>query len=791
MTVQKFCEYKKGVCDDLDSFDIQSNGFFIYPSVPTILSQTVSAAVRDLQKHSKVGAWRTWEDLSTTGQIIFCQICGAINSSKSVVANITTLNFNVLFEIGYAIGMNKTVIPVRDTSFEQDKELFEEIGIFDVLGYEDFKNSQQLRGIVTRKGAFSPIKSTSINIDNSQPTYLLKSPYDSDGSVRLLSSLKKSALYRFRTFDPKETKRLSLHEAIKQVDQSIAIIAHMIDDNRKDAKTHNALCAFVSGLAMAKGKHVLMLKEGNNTQPIDYRDVLIPYSDHNAIPFILNKYVRQVSESLYNLSEFTGPSPTGLLEKIDLGNIAAENEIRSLVHYFVKTPPYQQARQGHARLVVGRKGSGKTAIFYAIRNEISQSKNKIILGLKPEGHHFTKLRELVLDNLSEGIQLHTLISFWNYLLLLELAKKIIEKNRGTAWQNPDNLKSYDTLKDEYEKHNYDSGGDFSERILALVEKISEAYPKQLEGKLKSADITRMIYSSDIKELTNLVIEHIQDKDEVWLLFDNIDKGWSIKGASSADIALVRSLLEATRKIQRQLENKDVNFNSVVFLRKDISDLLIDHTPDRGKESIANLDWSDQILIEELLRKRFASTEEFRGNEFREIWRKIFDVHVGGMDSFLYILERSSFHPRSVLNFVTKCIQTSISREHQRVQEDDILFAERAFSEDTYNNLKFEIRDVFPKYPKLIQYFIGKDKSLSKDDIELLLLETDIENENIDEIIEILLWFSFLGVDVGNEIKYSSDLSYDLEKLKTYISKDGTEYKKYFIHPAFHLALDLV
>jgi hypothetical protein len=39
---------------------------------------------------------------------------------------------------------------------------------------------------------------------------------------------------------------------------------------------------------------------------------------------------------------------------------------------------------------------------------------------------------------------------------------------------------------------------------------------------------------------------------VWLLVDNLDKGWPTRGTTSEDILIVRSLLDATRKLQRQL-----------------------------------------------------------------------------------------------------------------------------------------------------------------------------------------------------------------------------------------------
>ena len=130
---------------------IALEGFFIYPSQPKIVAQTISDTVRDLQNHAPQRNYKSWESLNIGGAIIFCEICKAIRSAKSIIGDITTLNFNVLFELGYALGLGKPVLPIRDSSYERDKKLFEELGIFDTLGYQDFRNSSDLTKIVTTK----------------------------------------------------------------------------------------------------------------------------------------------------------------------------------------------------------------------------------------------------------------------------------------------------------------------------------------------------------------------------------------------------------------------------------------------------------------------------------------------------------------------------------------------------------------------------------------------------------------------------------------------------------------
>ena len=119
---------------------------------------------------------------------------------------------------------------------------------------------------------------------------------------------------------------------------------------------------------MAAQKRVLMIQQGTTAHPIDYRDVVVTYQKPLEIPDLLVPLLGQVIEEI----QTTNFVPTALkltpLEKIDLGDLAAENEIRALDSYYVPTAQYQQAKGGHARLVVGRKGSGKTAPFYALRS---------------------------------------------------------------------------------------------------------------------------------------------------------------------------------------------------------------------------------------------------------------------------------------------------------------------------------------------------------------------------------------------------------------------------------------
>ena len=128
-TPPSFCQYAGGACDQSFQNPTSSGALFLYPSSPEIIANTIEQGIHQLTLARPGAPWLSWKDLGVSGQIIFCQICKALRFTKLVIADVTTLNFNLIFEIGYALGLGLPVLPLRDTSYIKDQKVFAELGI--------------------------------------------------------------------------------------------------------------------------------------------------------------------------------------------------------------------------------------------------------------------------------------------------------------------------------------------------------------------------------------------------------------------------------------------------------------------------------------------------------------------------------------------------------------------------------------------------------------------------------------------------------------------------------------
>src|SRR5262245_48174959 len=122
----------------------QVNGFFAYPAAPDGVGQMIEAAAARLKERSYAGQIITWRDIDNPGRFIADGILEKIDAANLVLADISALNFNVTYEIGYAIGAGKRVVVVKQAHLKDVNSKIASLGIFDTLGYQEYGTAQEL-----------------------------------------------------------------------------------------------------------------------------------------------------------------------------------------------------------------------------------------------------------------------------------------------------------------------------------------------------------------------------------------------------------------------------------------------------------------------------------------------------------------------------------------------------------------------------------------------------------------------------------------------------------------------
>ena len=512
--------------------------------------------------------------MAVNGQFIGDETIRKILDADCFIADISILNLNVTYEIGFAIGSRKPICLIRQAALEDEPRDVADLGVFDTIGWKVHRSSSDLVEILLQINTLRPIGIPDIQLNEQAPIFLLDARDKIDSVIMVKSRIKKSG-WPFRSFDPEETSRLNPYEAIKELYESAGVVVTFLPKHLRDSRLHNLRASFLAGLAGGFNKELLILQLGDDPVAIDYRDLVRICRRPELIVEAIADLTARVTSALQAREAPVLSIDRKLLSRLDLGASAAENELRALHNYYVETDAYRRARRGEARLVLGRKGSGKTALFAQVRDFHRQNKRNIVIDIKPEGYKLLKFKEDVSQLMQTGTFEHTITALWEYVLLLEVAYKLLEKDRATHYRDHSLFDKYSQLSAIYRSEEYSTEGDFSERLSVLLDMIGQdaksRYISQRERplRLSTADITDLIYKHNIRSLVETIQEYLGHKDDVWILIDNLDKGWPTTGLNLEDLTIIRTLLEATRKIERQFEGKGVSCRTIVFVRNDV------------------------------------------------------------------------------------------------------------------------------------------------------------------------------------------------------------------------------
>ncbi|MDT6939807.1 hypothetical protein RI570_06570 [Brucella pseudogrignonensis] len=765
------------------------NAFFAYPGQPNELASTIDAAVKRANNLGKTSVL-AWPEMGNFGTMIPDDVRSNIANAKALLFDITRPNLNVYYEAGYAIGLGKAIAPVINRSFESAIVDVQRDGMFDNIAYKSYENSEELVAILSELPNNKLLELYSREFDSQQPLFVLDTLRKTDFRNWIVSAIKGSKLH-FRSFDPVEVPRLSAVTVISQVSASSGIVLPILADHIEDAKRHNLRAAFTAGICHGMGRETMLIAlKRFDEAPADYRDLITPVADEKSIYEVIEKFSQQAWVASQSIQRVSKKSSKSALQSLTLGASAAENEFRTLSSYFVETSEFLRTLRGEVNVVAGRKGAGKTAIFFQSRDSFRAIKGSIVTDLKPESHQLSLFREELLKIVDVGAFDHSLAAFWYFLLLSEVLltiKRNFEFRSRVDGRLLESLKEIDDVLDSYQ---INESGDFTTRINRLSRfVVHEVEAAKKRRQAISADfLTNVIFRGGINDLKRVVFKYVGPQDTVTLLFDNIDKGWPTNGVDEFDVRLVRLLVEALDKLKRDFSASKREFLSVVFLRNDIYEMLVEGTPDRGKAGQVRIDWTDRAKLKQVIFRRLQASTGSTATNFNEIWIKFFTEKVKQQDSFEFFVDHCLMRPRFLINIVENAISNAVNRGHEKVEEVDCIDAVRQHSLYLVDDFGYEIRDVSGLSAELLYSLVGAEKNMSKLEFIDKFIQFGLSEEDADRAFSLMLWYGILGIrNKESKDRFIYDYEYSMKRLVAEARVLGDD-ARYVTNEALHVAL---
>lgn len=381
--------------------------FFAYSSSNALRAETMRNSAEQLRASGVEAS--TWEDLEIEGRRLIPTICEAIQRADYVIAEVSDLNSNVLFEAGYALALGKRVwLGVDDTDTDAVRN-WRDLGILATVGrlnYEGNSHSVASKFVQARQDDITLIESLLVNgkpreadalFAPSTPfkfeaTSSLEKHLDRQGHIRILGSADDLGL-------------APLDFYVKEIYRSSATLFHLMARRRIKSTEHNARVSFLAGIAHGFELPVLLVTEKDGPVPLDYKDLTFEYTGSAQLISRVDRWLNELP---------TVPGSNRRLGRLALdielpirsfGEYVAEYEKAELANYFISTSEFQSVLGGRTKVFVGRKGTGKTATMTQTSEELRRDRHVLVVPIKPSAYELSGLADAIRNLSSRDIGL--------------------------------------------------------------------------------------------------------------------------------------------------------------------------------------------------------------------------------------------------------------------------------------------------------------------------------------------------------------------------------------------------
>lgn len=430
----------------------------------------------------------------------------------------------------------------------------------------------------------------------------------------------------------------------------------------------------------------------------------------------------------------------------EISNWKLEARLEDNDRYFYHHVSFKQLESGDRSYVIGRKGTGKSAIAQYLSRKVSPKTFSRTLTF---GHF--PFNELYQHSHKSYNAPNQYITLWKYLIYSSAAKLLI-KNEAVDGAIRDKLALV-------------YGEDDIKTTLAsqISRWTSSAFNFSILG--TGAGGTRNRVSEDnvtpwtdrVEILERLLLQHMDDST-YFIVFDELDEDYNRGAYTESEpkyAQLLTSLFKAVLSVRAVFRDHNLRLQPVVFLRDDIYYALQDADKTKWSDLKLDLEWSD-VKIKNLLAFRLsrAFSLHSQASPFSHAWSTAFSngrIQIGNrnVDAFRYISEQTHMRPRDYVKYLQVCAEEAIHLGRAHITPEIVKRSAKAFSNYLRSELEDEIHAILPDIKLILDVFSKERKQILSvaefsSAYQVAMKPTNKTSENVEKVLQILFHFSVIG-----------------------------------------------
>lgn len=407
-----------------------------------------------------------------------------------------------------------------------------------------------------------------------------------------------------------------------------------------------------------------------------------------------------------------------------LGDTTAENDQVMLSDAFVPTADFRTLIESSDRtVVVGRRGTGKSALYLQLQRHWSADKKAIVVSFSPEDSEVIGFRSLLKPfSASFALARASTRLLWRYALLLEITSSLKQHYKLAQYVDQD-----DVLSSHLKRWNSAKGDLLTKcravaKIFLSIESPEEAVgdlPGNLELALVEEKVLGILNKSDRRFV---------------LLMDRLDEGYE---PDPVGIGIITGLVYASIELNKKSEK----IRPIIFLRDNIYRAVAKEDPDysrniEGQVMRLHWDWA-QLLLLAASRMRVAFSLDIEKDQ--RIWDRCSVGELQGRDGFKRCLQFTLYRPRDLLSLLNEAFFSASRQGRESIVLADLEFAAKTISVARLEDLWKEYQKVFPAIQVATNAFAGGEpefqagSAINMLDERLLPLDAEVGHQVLSDI----------------------------------------------------------